>query len=484
MKKYPFLVLVSLLIAACVGPERRTWIVPVTIDPSDLQYTPAVPDCFENRRAKCMDLMEDGIMVLYADDHRSTTRHEFRVSNAFFYLSGCDLQGAKLVLDPQGEKPYTLILPRHHVHATLYHGPQAAAEVLKARLGADQVLDHEEGGLFLDSLQQTGKAIFADFRNRLIPPEEDMRHANSILDEMRVRKDACEVERMQKACNITSAALLRVLKGCEAGKHEFEMEALIEGTFREYGSAMPGYPSIVGSGPNTCILHYESNMRRMEDGDLLLMDVGAEYGYYTADITRTIPVNGTFSPEQAVIYQLVLDAQKAAIEAMVPGRGYIDGHFAAKEVLVDGLSELGLITDPDASWQALVYILYASSHYLGLDVHDVGDMGGSFGGFIRNTDQDSLSSRPLEPGMVLTIEPGLYFSEDGLNLLPERLGHRVDSLELAAFIQEVGPHYEKYVNIGVRIEDDILITSKGNRNLSRYAPREIEDIEQLMARRR
>jgi Xaa-Pro aminopeptidase len=210
------------------------------------------------------------------------------------------------------------------------------------------------------------------------------------------------------------------------------------------------------------------------------MDIGAEYGYYTADITRTIPVSGKFSEEQRSIYQLVLDAQLAAIEQMKPGNMYMDGHMAAKDVIVEGLTELGLITDPASPWQIKFYILYPSSHFLGLDVHDVGEMGGSFSSFMNQTPQESMESRPLEPGMVLTIEPGLYFRENGLDQLFDIYGSEVDSMELSQFIKDVGPVYEQYMNIGVRIEDDILITSNGNINLSRYAPKEIEDIEQIM----
>ena len=243
---------------------------------------------------------------------------------------------------------------------------------------------------------------------------------------------------------------------------------------------MPGFPSIIGSGPNSTILHYEHNTRLMENGDLLLMDIGAEYGYYTADITRTIPVNGSFSREQRTIYQLVLDAQQAAIEQMKPGNMFMDGHMAAKDVVVDGLVKLGLMTDPDSPWQIKFYILYPSSHYLGLDVHDVGDMKGSFDYFMQHTPDDFVESRVLEPGMVLTIEPGLYFREQGLDQLYEIFKDEADSTEIAGFVEQVALVYEKYINIGVRIEDDILITKEGNINLSRYAPKEIEDIEQLM----
>ncbi len=159
----------------------------------------------------------------------------------------------------------------------------------------------------------------------------------------------------------------------------------------------------------------------------------------------------------------------------------MDGHMAAKEVIVDGLVNLGLITDPECPWQIKFYILYPSSHYLGMDVHDVGEYGRQhFPRFMEQTPEDSISSRMLEAGMVLTIEPGLYFRENGLENAFEIFRNEADSSEIAAFIEKVRPDYEKYINIGVRIEDDILITREGNMNLSSYAPKEIEDIEQVM----
>ncbi|MEZ5070356.1 MAG: M24B family metallopeptidase [Bacteroidales bacterium] len=300
------------------------------------------------------------------------------------------------------------------------------------------------------------------------------------LDEMRVTKDPLEVERIQKACNITALALTRVMREVESGRYEFGMEALIEGTFREYGAAMPGFSSIVGSGPGATTLHYEANDREIGEGELLLMDIGAEYGMYTADITRTIPVSGEFSEAQRTIYQLVLDAQLAAIEQMNPGNMFTDGHMAAKEVILSGLEQLGLITDRTSPWQIDFYLIYASSHYLGLDVHDVGDMGGTFASFKRDQVLDSMQSRVLEKGMVLTIEPGLYFRENGLDQLHEIYGAQADSSEIAAFIHAVSPAYDVYKNIGVRIEDDILITADGHIVLSRYAPKQIEDIEMIM----
>lgn len=437
-----------------------------------------------------MDSMDAGFMVIKSTDQDSYNRHEFRPNNYFYYLTGYSAPNSYLILKKQETDLFMLSLPGESIRSLIYEGGHLPAGEVKALYGPDRLLSYHEVRKVLDSILNSGAPIYTDLRNRFLLDElkriageessSEFRSAAGVIDEMRVIKDPMEVERIQKACNITSRAITRVMKACRPGKYEFEMESVIEGTFLEFGSPMPGFPSIVGSGPNSTILHYESNNRQMESGDLLLMDIGAEYGGYTADITRTIPVNGRFSTEQQTIYQLVLDAQQAAIEKMKPGNGFIDGHMAAKVIIVDGLARLGLITDPEAPWQVNFYILYPSSHYLGMEVHDVGDMGGSFPEFTRRTPEDSIESRPLEPGMVLTIEPGLYFRENGLDQAFEIFRHQADSAEIAAFVETVRPIYEKYINTGVRIEDDILITGEGNINLSRYAPKEIGDIEQIM----
>jgi Xaa-Pro aminopeptidase len=464
--------------------------IPVTIDLSDLDYTPSHMESFEARRQLLTDSLGTGYIILRSADQGSFNRHEFRPNNYFYYLTGYAARGSYAILSADPESGYTLSLPPQSIRTLIYDGGEISSQELKAQFDPDRVLDYREIRMYIDSIVKTGARIYMDRGDRTFYNDlqamagdresVDIRHIGELVDPMRVLKEATEVERIQKACNITALALTRVMKACEPGLYEFQMESLIEGTFLEYGAAMPGFSSIVGSGPNATILHYEPNTRIMENGDLLLMDIGAEYGYYTADITRTIPVNGRFSDEQRTIYQLVLDAQLAAIEQMKPGNMYMDGHMAAKDVIVEGLTELGLITDPTSAWQIKFYILYPSSHYLGLNVHDVGEMGGSFSSFMNQTPQESMESRPLEPGMVLTIEPGLYFRANGLDQLFEIFGSEADSMELAQFIKDVGPVYEQYMNIGVRIEDDILITSNGNINLSRYAPKEIEDIEQIM----
>jgi Xaa-Pro aminopeptidase len=490
MKKFVSFFIYLLIVTGCSHPGGRSWMIPVGIDPSDLVYTPKQMESFAERRSRLVDSLDKSFVILSSAAPCSFNRHEFRPNNYFYYLTAYTAPGSYMILSMNPEQHFTLSIPPQSIRSLIYEGGELPAEEIQNYYGPDLLVSYKEARGLIDSLLQTGSTIYTDFSDHVFFEElrqmagddgsTEFRDVAGLLDEMRVIKEAMEVERLQKACNITARALTNVMKECGPDRYEFEMESVIEGTFLEYGSAMPGFNSIVGSGPNSTILHYEPNTRQMESGDLLLMDIGAEYGYYTADITRTIPVNGKFTPEQRSIYQLVLDAQLAAIEQMKPGKMFMDGHMAAKEVIVKGLTELGLITDSGSAWQIKFYILYPSSHFLGLDVHDVGDMKGSFAQFMQQTPQESIESRILEPGMVLTIEPGLYFREKGLEQLPTIFAAEADSAEMAKFIEEVRPIYEQYVNTGVRIEDDILITVGGNINLSRYAPKEIEDIEQLM----
>jgi Xaa-Pro aminopeptidase len=232
--------------------------------------------------------------------------------------------------------------------------------------------------------------------------------------------------------------------------YEYEVEAALIGAFRAAGAERPAYGSIVGSGRNATILHYRSNSRRLEDGDLLLIDAGAEFGYYACDVTRTFPVNGRFSPAQRQVYDVVLAAQLAAIAAVRPGVTFLAVHTTALQVLVEGLVRLGLIEGPvEKALEAETYkpyYMHRTSHWLGMDVHDVGDY------YVDGT------SRPLEPGMVLTIEPGLYIASDAA----------------------ADP---KFRGIGIRIEDDVLVTEDGGRNLTAAIPKQPDELERLLAAR-
>jgi len=489
MKRYLSLLLLFWILTSCNNPGGRRWIIPVSIDPSDLSYTTAQFERFQMRRDQVLSNLEEGYVILRSNDAGNGGFYDFRPNNYFYYLTGYDAPNSYAIITNQGDHPFTMSLPPQNIRMMIYTGEPLPADQVQELFRPDRLITYGEFRTLADSILQTGAPVYMDRSDRIFYNDlvrwlreegvTEFRNVADLVDDMRVIKGSFEVERLQKACNITSRAITNVLRACSPGMYEFEMESIIEGTFLQYGADRPGFPSIVGSGPNSTILHYEVNNRMMENGDLLLMDIGAEYGYYTADITRTIPVNGRFNKEQKTIYQLVLDAQKAAIDQLVPGNTIWDGHKAAKEVIIDGLLTLGLITDTSSTWQSSFYILYPSSHYLGLDVHDVGDYG-SYPMAHHPVPGTENEGRELEPGMVLTIEPGLYFREKGLDQLYEIHHRNADSTEIADFIEQVGPVYEKYLNIGVRIEDDILITKEGNINLSRYAPKEIEDIEQIM----
>lgn len=262
---------------------------------------------------------------------------------------------------------------------------------------------------------------------------------------------------LRRSLEISSEAHVAGMRAAAPGRYEYEVEAAIEGTYLRHGAMSPGYPSIVGSGPNATILHYNESSRRMEDGDLLLVDAAASYQGLTGDITRTYPVNGTFSPAQRELYSVVLEAQEAGMRAARVGGRTIDIEKAVREAIKAGLLELGLITDASSD-QYKTWYTHGICHWIGMDVHDVGDY-----------------RRPLEPGMTFTIEPGVYIRPAALEQLP-------DTPENAAFKKAVAPAVEKYKNMGVRVEDSFLLTETGLERLS-SAPRTIDEIERAMKAR-
>jgi Xaa-Pro aminopeptidase len=260
---------------------------------------------------------------------------------------------------------------------------------------------------------------------------------------MRLIKTASDVELLQKAIDISTHGHIAAMKKAAPKKFEYEIQAELEYVFRSGGSKRNGYPSIVGSGPNTCILHYTENNREMQDGELVLVDAGAEYGYFTGDITRTYPVSGKFTAEQKAVYEVVLEAQKNAIAAARPGNTFMYMHETAIRILVDGLLSLkllqGTVDDNIERGTFRKYYMHRTGHWLGMDVHDTGKY------------RIGESWRKLEEGMVLTVEPGLYIGEND--------------------------EQHRFRNIGIRIEDDILITLDGPRVLSAACPKEIAEIE-------
>lgn len=297
----------------------------------------------------------------------------------------------------------------------------------------------------------------------------NVRNAAPIFAQMRLRKSPMELKLLQHAIDITIEALGRSMAIAGRSQWEYEVDAEVLYTFKRRNADHWGYPSIVGCGPNATTLHYVESQGRIIPGSLLLMDVGAEYGHYTADVTRTFPVSGKFSPAQAEIYQIIYDAQEATGRATRPGAIFpTDVHNAAVEKVKDGLLKLGLITDREGTItlsqnlppqpQFRLWFMHGTSHWLGMNVHDVGGRGVA-----------------LEPGMVFTNEPGIYIRADALEHLPK-------TPENEKFIAAVRPAFEKYKNIGVRIEDDMLVTAGGAEWLTKALPRSIADIEAFIAR--
>jgi Xaa-Pro aminopeptidase len=279
--------------------------------------------------------------------------------------------------------------------------------------------------------------------------------AAPLVHGLRQVKTPYEQDVLRRSVAISNEAHQNGMRAAAPGRYEYEVEAEIEATYLRNGAMSPGYPSIVGSGPNATILHYTASGRQMQDGELLLVDAAANFQGYTGDITRTYPVSGAFTREQRDIYQVVYDAQQAGEQAAVAGARASDVQAAAEAVLRDGLLRLGLVTDAKGN-QFRTWVTHGFHHWIGMDVHDVGP---------RN--------RPLEPGMAFVIEPGIYIREQALDALPRT----PDNL---AFIEKVRPVVQRYRNIGVRIEDSYLLAASGLERLSATVPRTIEEIEAFL----
>ena len=413
----------------------------------------------------------------------------YRQENNLYYLTNLKQNGVTLVLVKNGaDNQEFLFLPKRNPQFETWNGRMYSNDDATRISGVKTIVDSSETQNFLQAF--TDKKAFAakDGANitaaaetvyLLLPFTEGdsngkaefgrenelsktltgykIENARPIVDGLRRTKSPYEIKLMQHAIDITTEAQMRSMAMVGRAKYEYEVQAEVEYTFRRRNADYWGYPSIVGCGPNATTLHYVESQGEVKSGDLMLMDVGAEYDHYTADVTRTYPVNGKFSKEQAEIYQIVYDAQEAAAKVAKPGATFKAVGEAADEVIKDGLLKLGLITDKNSS-QYRIWYMHGLGHWLGMNVHDVGSYG-----------------KPLEAGIVFTNEPGIYIREDALEYLPK-------TPEYAAFIEKVRPNYEKYKNIGVRIEDDLLVTTNGVEWMTKNLPRKISEIEAFMAR--
>jgi Xaa-Pro aminopeptidase len=429
---------------------------------------------FEERRRRFFEAAGSGVAVFASTPvavRNNDVEHEYRQDSDLYYLTGFDEPESVLVLTSEHpeHRMVLFVRPRDKDRET-WDGPRAGIDGAKADYGADAAypiaelskqlpeylkdvhrlhyrigVDRAFDSIVLDAIADVKRKA----RTGVSPPREIV-DPSVVVHEMRLRKSAAEIEVMCKAAAITAEAHAAAMQLARPGRFEYEVEAEIMRVFRARGAERPAYGSIVGSGPNATILHHRRNDRRMQEGDLLLIDAGAEYGYYACDVTRTFPVSGSFSSEQRALYQIVLDAQRAAIESIRPGVTVPHVHAAAVDVLVAGLVELGLIEGPVS--QALEtesykpYYMHRTSHWLGMDVHDVGDY------------HVHRQPRLLEPGFVLTVEPGLYIAAGS-------------------------PCDPKWHGIGIRIEDDVLVTEVAHRVLTESIPKSVAELEGILGAR-
>jgi Xaa-Pro aminopeptidase len=428
---------------------------------------------FTRRRRRLLhNLGGDGIAVLPTAPMRLRNRdveYPFRPDSNFYYLTGFAEPEAVAVFIAAGRKHRFILFCRERDRAAeIWTGRRAGPHGARRHYGADEAYSIDRLDHILPDLLANRDRIYytmgksPEFDERLMawvntvrgkaragvhPPTEFI-DLDSIIHEMRLYKSAAEVRTMRHAARISAHAHRRAMLACRPGLMEYQIEAEIIHEFYREGSRAPAYPPIVGGGANGCILHYTENNAALRAGDLLLIDAGAEYDCYAADITRTFPVSGRFSPAQRAVYDIVLEAQAAAIDQVAPGRHWNAPHDAAVRVLTKGLVRLGLLKGTPAkliknqAYQA--FYMHRTGHWLGMDVHDVGEY------------KEHDRWRTLKPGMVLTVEPGLYI----------RARHRGVA--------------SKWWNIGIRIEDDVLVTRSGNDILSRDAPKLPDEIESLM----
>ena len=437
---------------------------------------PIKPAEFARRRRQLMRMAGgDSILILPAAAERirsNDSHYPYRQDSDFWYLTGFNEPEAVLVLVPGRAHGEALLFCRErHPEREAWDGPRAGPEGAVECFGMDDAYPYSDMDEILPRLIEGRSRVHyhfgrdAEFDLKLIgwlnrvraqvkqgvQPPHEFQELGHLLHEMRLFKSADERRLMKHAGNIAAEAHVRAMRAARPGMFEFEIEAELLHTFRRH-AAVPSYESIVGAGTNACVLHYRANDAAMRDGDLLLIDAGAEYQGYASDITRTFPVNGRYSAAQRAIYQLVLDAQHAAIAAAVPGASWITPHDAAVQVLAEGMLRLGLLRGTleqcleEHSYRR--FYMHKTGHWLGLDVHDVGDyrIDGDF--------------RVFEPDMVFTIEPGLYIPPG--------------SKGVAA----------KWQGIGVRIEDDVAISKTGNIVLTDAVPKDPDAIEALMAESR
>ena len=428
---------------------------------------------FKKRRKQLMQRIGKGNIALLGSSstkiRNRDVQYPFRQDSDFYYLTGFSEPDALAVFIPGREQGEYILFCREFDEAkALWEGAHAGLEGATGHYQADDAFPIDDLDEILPGMLENKHKVFypmgrdSDLDHRLLDWINHIRGQSRsgivapgelvslehILHEMRLFKSPEEIKLMRRAAEVSAQGHIKAMQACKAGLYEYQIEAQLVHHFMHEGLRSVAYPSIVAGGKNACVLHYTENTDKLKNGDLLLIDAGAECDHYAADITRTFPVSGQFSEPQKQLYQLVLDAQTAAIEQIKPGAPWNLAHDASVEVLTKGLLALGLL---EGKLKTLIkkekfkqFYMHRIGHWLGMDVHDVGDY---------KVDQ---KWRLLEPGMVLTVEPGLYISPD------------CKAVE------------EKWRGIGIRIEDDLLVTEQGHEILTRHVPKTIPEIEALM----
>ncbi|WP_282349719.1 Xaa-Pro aminopeptidase [Pseudomonas sp. PS01301] len=425
------------------------------------------------RKALMAQMVPNSIAILPAAAVAIRNRdveHVYRQDSDFQYLSGFPEPEAVIALIPGREHgEYVLFCRERNPERELWDGLRAGQDGAVRDFGADDAFPISDIDDILPGLIEGRDRVYSsigshpEFDRHLMDwinsirskarlgaqPPNEFEALDHLLHDMRLYKSAAEIKVMRRAADISARAHVRAMQACRAGLHEYSLEAELDYEFRKGGAKMPAYGSIVAAGRNACILHYQQNDAVLRDGDLVLIDAGCEIECYASDITRTFPVSGRFSPEQKAIYELVLEAQQAAFAAIGPDKHWNQAHEATVQVITQGLVRLGLlkgeVDELIARDAHRAFYMHRAGHWLGLDVHDVGEykVGGEW--------------RVLEPGMTLTVEPGIYIAPDNLSVA------------------------KKWRGIGVRIEDDVVVTKKGCEILTGAVPKSVADIEALMA---
>ncbi len=431
---------------------------------------------YQQRREQLMEKVGKGTAIFHSAPiavMHNDVEYVFRQDSDFFYLTGFNEPEAVAVLAPHhSEHRFILFVQPKDPAMETWTGYRCGVESAKEIYGADEAYSIAEiseklpqylekadrlyyhlgrDRAFNDFILSQWQKLIATYPKRGNGPIA-LEDTNHLLHPMRLLKSPAEIETMRKATEISAAAHNRAMEFAKPGRYEYQVQAEIEYTFRLHGAIGPAYPSIVASGVNACVLHYIENNRQMHDNELLLIDAGCAYDYYNGDITRTFPVGGKFTPEQKALYSIVLEAQLQAIEKVQPGNPYNEFHDTAVSVLVDGLIDLGLLVGDseeiitDEKYKP--FYMHRTGHWLGLDVHDVGQY--------KHTEE---TWQTLQPGQIVTVEPGLYLAPD---------------LKPAEGQPEIP---EKWRGIGIRIEDDVLVTANGRDILTAAVPKSVEEIE-------